>query len=286
MHTHFTTPLLAAVQIITESLPISSSTHLQLVAHLLQINLSTTIPPQLNYLLHGPMIIIIIIFFRNDWLAPFATLIKSLQQSYTLKKITASASRSLTMLIKISTLVIVATIITVLFYYIKETCLENIWLQSKSILLAGLSLTSIALLSTYCCTTKKLKQPLFTTIKIPLKIGAILGVVQGMALLPGISRFGATYVAALWLGFTSRRAFQISFLIELPVIMAGFLVKGLLPMLKSSEAISMMTNVGWIIIALACIASYIALWCAWKLAHRNLFWIFGIYVLVLAIILL
>ena len=46
----------------------------------------------------------------------------------------------------------------------------------------------------------------------------IIGVAQAVALVPGISRSGATVVAALWLGLEAREAAAFSFLMALPVI--------------------------------------------------------------------
>lgn len=60
-------------------------------------------------------------------------------------------------------------------------------------------------------------------VSLPLYIRAILfGVVQSCALLPGISRLGITYACARWFGIRSERAFQLSFLLSLPVSIAGF----------------------------------------------------------------
>ena len=48
-----------------------------------------------------------------------------------------------------------------------------------------------------------------------------LGIVQGFAILPGISRSGTTYTYLLARGFKKEDAFKMSFLISLPAVLAG-----------------------------------------------------------------
>jgi undecaprenyl-diphosphatase len=48
-----------------------------------------------------------------------------------------------------------------------------------------------------------------------------LGVCQGFAILPGISRSGVTYTYLLARGFKKEDAFKMSFLISLPAVLAG-----------------------------------------------------------------
>ena len=53
----------------------------------------------------------------------------------------------------------------------------------------------------------------------PTWVGAlVIGVAQAFALVPGISRSGATVVAALWLGIEAREAAAFSFLMAVPAI--------------------------------------------------------------------
>ncbi|TFG20395.1 MAG: undecaprenyl-diphosphate phosphatase [Promethearchaeota archaeon] len=48
-----------------------------------------------------------------------------------------------------------------------------------------------------------------------------LGIVQGFAILPGISRSGTTYTYLIARGFKKEDAFKMSFLISLPAVIAG-----------------------------------------------------------------
>jgi undecaprenyl-diphosphatase len=49
----------------------------------------------------------------------------------------------------------------------------------------------------------------------------LVGLAQGTAMLPGLSRTGLTIVSLLWLGFTAERAFELSFLASIPAIAAS-----------------------------------------------------------------
>ena len=56
--------------------------------------------------------------------------------------------------------------------------------------------------------------------------GLALGVAQAAALVPGVSRNGATLTVARWRGFTRQRANLLSRTVALPVIVAAALLKG------------------------------------------------------------
>lgn len=60
---------------------------------------------------------------------------------------------------------------------------------------------------------------------IGFKDSLILGVSQGLAVFPGISRSGITIVVLLKRGFKSKEAFSLSFLMAMPVILGVFLLK-------------------------------------------------------------
>lgn len=55
----------------------------------------------------------------------------------------------------------------------------------------------------------------------------IIGTIQGLAVIPGISRSGSTIVTALFLGVSRRKSGEFSFLISLPAITGVVLLKSL-----------------------------------------------------------
>lgn len=73
-------------------------------------------------------------------------------------------------------------------------------------------------------------------------IGALLiGVAQAFALVPGISRSGATVIAALWLGIEAREAAAFSFLMAVPAIAGAAVLQ--IPELGTSGAAGLSTGV-------------------------------------------
>jgi undecaprenyl-diphosphatase len=57
---------------------------------------------------------------------------------------------------------------------------------------------------------------------IPLKTGFLIGVAQAMAMVPGVSRSGATIVGGLLLGLERRTAAEFSFFLSIPTMSAAF----------------------------------------------------------------
>ncbi len=55
-----------------------------------------------------------------------------------------------------------------------------------------------------------------------IRHAVLLGIIQGLAVLPGISRSGSTILTLLLLGFDPREAFRISFLTGIPIIFLAF----------------------------------------------------------------
>jgi undecaprenyl-diphosphatase len=61
---------------------------------------------------------------------------------------------------------------------------------------------------------------------IGVKTGIGLGIVQGLALQPGVSRSGITMTAARWIGIDRESAARFSFLLAIPIIAGAGLFKG------------------------------------------------------------
>ena len=57
-----------------------------------------------------------------------------------------------------------------------------------------------------------------------LKNAVVIGLVQGMAILPGISRSGSTIAVGLFLGLSRETAAKFSFLLSIPAILGATLI--------------------------------------------------------------
>lgn len=83
-----------------------------------------------------------------------------------------------------------------------------------SVIAIGLGVTSLALVSTAWIGSRA---RLHATWEQALLIGAV----QGIALLPGMSVLGCSVAAAMWMGLTARRSFELSLLMSVPSLAAA-----------------------------------------------------------------
>ena len=112
-------------------------------------------------------------------------------------------------------------------------------------------------------------------------IGAfIIGTVQAIAILPGISRSGSTIVAGMFLGYKREFIAKFSFLMSLPVIFGAFLLK-LRDLFQTDVTIDQWMAYGLGTIA-AAISGYFAIVLVMKLVQKGKFFYFGIYCLIIS----
>lgn len=173
----------------------------------------------------------------------------------------------------IVTFVFVANFITILIWFLVKTFLEKqIWFSSNITLLIGFCITSIFLFS---LRFKFLNKKEYTFIFKAV----ILGLVQGLALLPGISRFASVYATARLLKTSNRRAFQITFLLQFPLIVAGFFL-GFYKLIKVPGFYKMFTlPVNFSIFTATIISLGILFWCK-KIANAQKLWRFAFYMFI------
>lgn len=81
--------------------------------------------------------------------------------------------------------------------------------------------TGFGFIVTACLLTSTLWLEPGTLLSPSLPGALLLGVAQGLAVVPGISRSGFTIVVALWLGLRAERAFELSMLMSLPAVIAA-----------------------------------------------------------------
>ena len=94
--------------------------------------------------------------------------------------------------------------------------------------------------------------------KVTLKNGLIVGVIQGIAVMPGISRSGSTIIAGLASGLSKEEAFRFSFLLSIPAIIPE----------------------GWLVGAVCSFASgLLSLFLLKRLVIASKWWYFGVYCL-------
>jgi undecaprenyl-diphosphatase len=194
--------VLGIVQGLTEFLPISSSAHLRIVSEVFfgrDAGAAFTAVTQLG------TEVAVLVFFARDIGHLAVTWFRGLR----------SADVRATQDYRLAWLVIIGTIPIGLLGFVFEdqiqTAARNLWLIATTLVVFGLLLGLAELLGRKRIELNQLKVP----------DGVLLGFAQAMALIPGVSRSGATVTAGLLLGLTRATAVRYSFLLAIPAVVAS-----------------------------------------------------------------
>ncbi len=249
--------VLGIIQGLTEFLPVSSSGHLELGKAILG---DTSIPEEsllFTVVLHFATALSTIVIFRKDIIDLIKGALK-LQWNDDLKFISKIV------------LSMVPAVIVGLFF---EKQLEQLF--GGNILLVGCMLLVTAVLLFMADRAKD------TNKNVTFKDAIIIGISQAIAMLPGISRSGATISTSVLLGNDKTKAARFSFLMVVPLIF-GKIAKDVLSGDISYES-SNFTNLGAGFVA-AFIAGLFA--CTWMIAlvKKSKLSYFAIYCVIVGLI--
>jgi undecaprenyl-diphosphatase len=201
---YFESILLGLIQGIAEFLPISSSGHLVLAQSMMK---SFEQPGLLfDTLLHFATLCAVFIFFRKKIKTLFVALSGIFIHS---NRIVYFENKNFLWGI------IIASIPTAIIGLTLENVVET-KLSYPVYVGYALIITSIILMISDKFQGKS---------KITLPIAFLIGIVQGFAVVPGISRSGSTIAAALFLGIKREEAAEFSFLISLPAILGATILQ-------------------------------------------------------------
>lgn len=251
---------LGVLQGITEFLPISSDGHLAAFALLFTIPEASL---ALTVLLHVGTLLATALVFRGELL--------QLARA-TLRQAGSPASFVRTPEGNLIKNIVLASVPTAVIGLALEHYVELLS-QSRWVVGAGFLLSAIAVIST----RGRLRGG-----EMLSPVGAILiGVVQGLAVLPGVSRSGLTIATALALGLSPAYAFRFSFLLSLPAVAGAALLE-----LGDAEVLQQFSGTAWSAAVLAFCSGYVALLALKGLLARGRFWLFGIYLIPLGALML
>ena len=237
---------LGILQGLTEFLPISSSAHIRIAG----LFSSAAADPGATFtaIIQIGTELAVLTYFRKDIVriikAWFAALISSRRNLLSPDE-TSDA--------RLGWLVIAATFPILLLGYLFQdairTNLRSLWIVATVILVFGLIL---GLADKFGRSEKSLTQ-------MTIRNGVLCGVAQCLALIPGVSRSGATIAMARSLGYTREAALRFSFLLALPAVFASGLYellnslsdKTLSPFSTTETAVATLTSfvVGYVVIA-------------------------------------
>jgi len=206
---------LGVVQGLTEFLPISSSGHLVLLQTLFGLT-----EPELLFDIgvHVGTLVAVLIYFRSDLMRLVSAAahfpIQCARGQTTLKTSYENNTD-----IRLILLIIAGTIPTVACGLSLKPFAQRIF---SSPLLTGIMLL---VTGTLLWATRRIKTGGRGVRRFPLKSALMIGLVQGMAIFPGISRSGSTIAAGLFGGLDRETAARYSFLLAIPAILGAALLQ-------------------------------------------------------------
>lgn len=110
-------------------------------------------------------------------------------------------------------------------------------------------------------------------------MGAIVvGIAQGIAVLPGVSRSGTTIAVAMALGLEPAAAFRFSFLLSIPIIAAAAVLE-----LGGGDMLAGMSSTVWLAAAVTFVVGYASLKLLGRVVSKGQFWLFALYLVPLGI---
>ena len=198
----FEAVVLGLVQGLTEFLPISSSAHILIVSRLFgwgdpgaaftavsQIGTETAV----------------LIYFRRD----IARILRAWFRSFTDPEVRSSIDARMGWYVIIGTIPIAVLGLT--FASVIETSARNLWIVATVLIVFGVVL---GLADRFGRKTKELES-------LNVRDGVLFGLGQALALIPGVSRSGATISTGLAMGYSRYTATRYAFLLAIPAVLAS-----------------------------------------------------------------
>jgi undecaprenyl-diphosphatase len=192
MVTLIETFILAVVQGLTEWLPISSSGHLVMTQEALGLKL----PLIYDVMLHFGTVIVVLTVFRKDVVDIIRTLVKGQFQTEDGK---------------LALFIVVGSIPTAIIGFIFHDFLESLFFNLPTVGVALLINGALLFLSEKRMGNKEMN----------IKDSLLIGMTQAIAIIPGISRSGATISTGLLRKIDKKTTFKFSFLLSAPAIVGA-----------------------------------------------------------------
>ncbi len=257
------------IQGLTEFLPISSSGHLSVAQHFMNIGEESLL---ISIVLHLGTLLAVFIAFRKRIIGIikefFLTIADIFRGRFSWSKMNDDR--------RMMVMIIIATLILVPVYFFKDffTSMEG----DGDIIFEGCAFlfTALLLILSDAC-VKGLK----TGKDIKLKDAVVIGLFQCVALFPGVSRSGSTTTAGLFCGLTRETAVSFSFILGIPAILGGSLLE-IKEVVETGAEIEILPLV--IGFAVSAVVGLLAIKLVKIIINHDKFKIFGIYALILGIL--
>ena len=209
--------VLGLVQGLTEFMPVSSSAHLIIIPWLFHWS-----EPGLAFdvALHLGTLASLLWYFRSDWKRLARAAVISIKE----RKIGADSDR------RLAWFLVIATVPGIIIGWLAESRIEELFHQPgaahNNAAMIALAVV-IALLGAILFIVERVARHRRGLDQISLNDGMIIGLAQGLAIFPGVSRSGSTITAGLALGLERETAARFSFLLSTPIILIAGLKSAL-----------------------------------------------------------
>ena len=235
--------IMGLIQGLTEFLPVSSSGHLVLTSSLYKFFTNKEFVSAgseevvFDIVLHVGTLLAVCLFFKDDIIR-----ITKAFFSACIKRDFANTDA------KLAAFILIGTVFTVFVAFPLKVVSENLinlpYIVGIFIFITG----CILYLGEWASEKKKAK-----TDKIDLKTAIIIGIAQGLASIPGISRSGSTISTGIFLGLDRVSCARYSFLLSLPIIVGASIFY---PVLEVD--MHEFLNYNWIAFAVGFLVSFVS----------------------------
>lgn len=257
------------IQGLTEFLPVSSSGHLSVAQHFMNVGEESLL---ISIVLHLGTLVAVFIAFGKTILGIIKEFFLSIRDIVKGEFSWKNMNDERRMMV----MIIIATLILVPVYLFKDffTSVEG----DGDIIFEGCAFifTAILLILSDAC-VKGYK----TGKDISVKDAITVGLFQCVALFPGVSRSGSTTTAGLFCGLTRETAVTFSFILGIPAILGGSLLEIKEVVETGAEIDIVPLAVGFVV---AAIVGFLSIKLVKLVIKNDKFKIFGIYTIILGIL--
>lgn len=262
--------LFGIVEGITEWLPISSTGHLILLNEFIHLQVSEEFQSMFDVVIQlGAILAVIVLFFRK--LNPFAFKTKTRQER----------KQTWNLWFKVIAAIIPSGVVGILFDDWMDAHLHNGIVVSIALVIYGIAFILVERQND----AKHLKM-VNDVHAIDYKTALLIGLFQCLSLVPGTSRSGSTILGAIMLGVGRSAGAEFSFFMAIPTMLGASAIKFLKFLLSGASA--GMLEIGILLVgcAVSFIVSLLVIRGLMEYVRRHSFSAFGVYRIVLGIIVL
>jgi len=222
--------LLGIVEGITEFLPVSSTGHLILATRLLGYDAGRW--EVFNVVIQlGAILAIVVLYWRTFWAVGMGLIRREPKSWLFLRNLVVAF--------------IPAAVIGLALHHYIEALLGNAEVVAIALVVGGFAILAVERFAP--------RSDISGVADIPLRTVVGIGLLQCLAMIPGVSRSGATFLGALALGVERRTAAEFSFFLAIPTMLGA---SGL-ELMKNHAALTSGEGVGLLSIAIGALVSFV-----------------------------